>query len=467
MERSRRGVLASVAGVFALAGCGSPESAWPVDEQPTIEADLKERAKQQLTESSGRNVSATDLVAEYDADVYVFAEDDQFLAVDETETELAATDDLGRTINEAQATLADGRIVVAADGLLRVAVEPANRISIRGVDPRAGFTPAETVDGSSVLYRLSDGTAETDLTSVTLDMQYRGGSAIRADGATGLAFDDLRVRNVGAHGTVFAGGRAIDIRNTQFEGVSKNAVQVTDCSDVRIASCESTGSDRAVYVTDSSNVTISDYTTRNADYNAIGLYDYTENWEITGCTAVDSGSTPFSASTARNGSFIDCVAEGTKTSGEAGFEIEYKADSDEENTQDPIVGCSVESCTARDCSVGFYAREDDSKYDTGTPIVRPRFVDCTAESCDTGLFIGDTVEEAIVENFEAVDCNTDVVDNGKRTIVDGRSTNEGDPSTQGEWFGFAEAAAELDVVVEDTQEGTGYTATERGVWQER
>ena len=463
MERSRRGTLASIAGVLALAGCGRPESA-ARDEQSTIGADMDDRTRE-ILESSGPTVSAEELIADYDADVYILTRDEQFAAVDDTEEELLRAENLGRAINQAQATLSDGRIIVAATGSLNVPIEQANGISIGGPDPRAILTPADDVGESYEIYRVSAGTSGGQFDSLGVDMQYKGGSAVHAEGSSDLAFDDVVIKNAGEHGVRLSDAESVEIRNSRVESTSKNAVSITGCSDVQIDACEVTGSNHAVYATNSSNVTLTDVTARETEYSAIAFQDYTTNWEVTGCTAVDSASTPFAASTAINGSFVDCVAEGTTNANEGGFEVEYKADNDAENRQNPVVGCSVVSCTARDCNMGFYAREDDTKYDTGTPVLRPRFVDCTATGCDTGLFIGETVREAVIENFDAVDCNTDIVDNGMRTIIDGRSENEGDPSTEGEWFGHADSAAELDVVVEDTQAGTRYKATAQGGWR--
>ena len=74
MERSRRWTLASVAGVLALAGCGRPESA-ARDEQSTIGADMDDCTRE-ILESSGPTVSAEELMADYDADVYILARDE-------------------------------------------------------------------------------------------------------------------------------------------------------------------------------------------------------------------------------------------------------------------------------------------------------------------------------------------------------------------------------------------------------
>lgn len=463
MGRSRRQLLASLAGVLTLAGCGRPESAGR-NEQSTVGADLDDRAEQEMVELDERNVSAEELVTRHEADIYVLAREEQFRAIDDTEETLVQADGLGRVINEAQATLTEGRILVAAGGLLDVAIEQAEQITLVGLDQRVELTPTASAGESDAIYRA--GTNGGRFESFRIDMQYRGGSAVSAEGFTDLVLDDILIQQVGEDGIAFSAGESGVIRDSRFEGISKDAVSITDCSAVQIESCEVAEANHAAYVPRSSNVTISDLSTRATEYSAIAMVDYTTDWEVNGCTATDSGSTPFSASTALNGSFIDCVAEGTKKANEGGFEIEYNSDNDEENRRDPVVGCSVESCTARDCDVGFYAREDEN-HDTGTPVVRPRFIDCTATGCETGLVIGDNVEEAIVENFEAVDCNTDIVDNGVRTIIDGESENEGNPSNEGQWFGQADAAVALDVVVKDTLDGTRYTATARGGWQPR
>lgn len=460
MGRSRRQLLASLAGVLTLAGCGRPESAGR-NGPPTVGAD---RAKQQMVELNDRNVSAEELIAEYDADLYILAREDQFHGIDDTEKTVVQADDLGRVINEAQATLTEGRILAATGGLLGVAIEQADQITLTGLDQRVELTPTETAGESDAIYRA--GTSGGRFESFNIDMQYRGGSAVSADGYTDLVLDDILIRQVGEDGITLSGGESVAIRESRFEGISKDAVSITNCSAVRMDSCEVAEANHAVYAPRSSNITISDVTTRATEYSSIAMVDYTTDWEVNGCRAIDSGSTPFSASTALNGSFVDCVAEGTTGTNEAGFEIEYNSDNDEENRRDPVVGCSVESCTAHDCDVGFYAREDED-HDTGTPVVRPRFIDCTATGCETGLVIGDNVQEAVVENFEAVDCTTDMVDNGVRTIIDGESENEGDPSEEGQWFGQADAAVALDVVVEDTLDGTRYTATEQGGWESR
>ncbi|WP_262174754.1 right-handed parallel beta-helix repeat-containing protein [Haloarcula laminariae] len=465
MERSRRGMLASVAGVLALAGCGRPESAGP-DERSTIAASLETRAKQQMDEPNEQRVSTEALVDEYEADRYVLARGEQFHAIDDAEETLVRADDLGRAINEAQATLTDGRVLVAASGLLGVPIEQADQISLAGLDERGELTPTEDAGESYALYRASDGTTGGRFESLTLDMQYRGGSAISVDRCSGLVLNDLDIDNVGVAGVVLSGSESVDIRDSRFEGISKEAVSLTNCSAVRVESCTVTEANNAAAVANSSDITISAVDARATDYSAFTIEDYTTNWEVSDCTAIDSGSTPFSASTALNGAFVGCVAEGMTKANEAGFEIEYNSDQDEENRRNPVRGCSVVSCTARDCNVGFYTREDEA-HDTGTPVIRPRFIDCTATGCDTGLFIGANVEEAIVENFDAVDCNTDIVDNGVRTIIDGKSENAGNPSSEGQWFGQAATAAELDVVVEDTSDGTQYTATEQGGWQPR
>lgn len=468
MQRTRRAALAAIAGMIPIAGCGGSGDAWAVDEQPTVESNAETRTEREPVEPTSTGPTFEDIAGEYDADIYVLAQGEQFRAVDASETEVARSDGLGRVITDAQAAIPEGRLLVATDGSLRVTIEQATGVSLGGLDGRTALTPTEDVGGAASLYRAAGETTGGQLDSFRIDMQYRGGSAVRVDGATGLVLDDVRIANVGEHGARLSDASSVDIRNSRIERTSKDAVSMTNCSDVRIDGCETTDSNRAVYAVSSSNVTIADVTARETEYNAFAMRDYTTNWTVRGCTAVDSASTPFSASVALEGSFVDCEAEGTTDDGEAGFEIEYKADNDEENQQNPVVGCSVESCTARDCNVGFSAREDDAKYDTDTPIVRPRFLDCTAVRCDTGLVIGDTVEEAVIRNFDPVECTTDIVDNGIRTIVDGVSENDGDPSAiEGEWAAHAEAAAELDVVVENTQDGTRYTATDRGVWVEQ
>jgi len=473
MERSRREALASIAGVIAIAGCGQPGNSWAADEQSTLESDIGNRTKEQAPESTGTDTGSVDtdvsfeeVSSSYDADIYILDRDGQFSAVDETEEELVQADDLGRAINDAQATISNGRIVVATGGLLRGAIEQANQITISGIDQRVTLMPTEDVGDSAAIYRATAGTNEGQLESFGIDMQYRGGSAVVADGYTGLTIDDAHIKQVGTHGIMLSDGASVDIRNSLVEDISKDAVSMTNCSDVKIEACETTNSNHAVYSSSASNITITDVTARETEYSAFALQNYTTDWEVTGCTAVNSASTPFSASPALNGSFVDCVAEGTTKSEEGGFRIEYRADNDDDNVQDPVVGCSVESCTARDCNRGFYARENDAKYDTDTPIIRPRFIDCTAVRCDTGLFIDDNVEEAIVQNFDPVECTTDIVDNGVRTIIDGESKNEGDPSIEGEWFGHDETAVELDIVVTDTSDGTRYTATKVGTWEE-
>ncbi|WP_324663700.1 right-handed parallel beta-helix repeat-containing protein [Haloarcula sediminis] len=465
MELSRRETVAALAGVLALAGCGRPESAGR-NEQSTVGADLDDRAKQQLGDSSGRSVSAEELVAGYEADIYVLAQGEQFHGIDETEETLVQADDLGRVINEAQATLGEGHILVAAGGLLGVAIEQASQITLVGLDERVELTPTDAAGESDPIYRIPAETTGGQFESISIDMQYRGGSAVSADGYTELVLDGIHIQHVGEHGITLADGESIEIRDARFESISKDAVSITNCSGVQMDSCDVTEANHAVYAGSSSNVTISDVTARRAEYSAFAIGDYTTNWEVTGCRAIDGGSTPFTASTALSGAFVDCVAEGTTGTNEGGFEIEYNSDNDEQNRRDPVRDCSVVSCTARDCNVGFYAREDEN-HDTGTPIIRPRFIDCTAANCDTGLFIGSNVEEAIVEGFDPVDCDTDLVDNGVRTIIDGKSENEGDPSNEGQWLGHADAAVALDVVVVDTLDGTRYTATEQGGWQSR
>jgi len=428
---------------------------------------MNDRTGEQMMDSGEQRVSAEAIVAKYDADIYILARGELFQAIDDTEATLLEAEDLGSVINDAQATLSDGRVLVAADGLLGAAIEQANQVSISGPNEGVELTPAEAVGGSYAIYRTPPGTSGGRLESFNIDMQYRGGSAVVADGETGLNLADVHIKNAGTHAIALSGGASADIRDARFESTSKDAVNITGCTDVQIDGCEVSDSNHAVSVASSSNVTIRDSTTRGAEYSAIALQEYTTNWKVTGCKAINSGSTPFAASTVQNGTFVDCVAEGTTNDRQGGFEIEYNADHDDDNREDPVVGCSVVSCTARDCNMGFYAREDDSKYETGIPVFRPQFVDCKAVDCDTGLFLGDNVVEAVVRNFDAVDCGTDIVDDGIRTIADGRSANGGDPATEGQWFGHADTALELDVVVEDTQTGTQYEARAKDGWKKR
>jgi hypothetical protein len=466
MKRSRREALASLAGMMTIAGCGQPGDSWALDEQSTAESDMVTLTDGEIAEPVSPDLTFEDVATEYDADIYILASDERFRAVDAAETEVARADDLGGVINNAQASLSSGSILVATAGSLGTAIEQANGIVISGLDGRVALTPTEDAGGSDAIYRAAGGTSSGQFTSFGIDMQYQSGAAIRADGATDLTFDDIQLVNAGDHGVRLTGAASVAIRNSGIERASTDAVSMANCSDVQIEACEVTDSNHAVSAAGSSSVTITDVTAREMEYSAFALQNYTTDWEVSGCTAVNSGNTPFAASVAPNGAFVDCEAVGTTSDGEGGFEIEYNADSDEDNQQNPIVGCSVESCTARNCNIGFYAREDDSNYDTDTPVVRPRFVDCTATDCATGLFIGDTVTEAIIENFDPVDCGTDMVDNGVRTIIDGVSENEGSPTLGGQWFGRAGTARELDVVVEDTETGTQYEATATGGWEE-
>lgn len=55
-------------------------------------------------------------------------------------------------------------------------------------------------------------------------------------------------------------------------------------------------------------------------------------------------------------------------------------------------------------------------------------------------------------------------DGGVRTLFNGRGTNDGDPSTEGEWHGHADYAAAQNALVEDTSGGGLYRALSDGSW---
>lgn len=122
MERSRRKTLASIAGVIMVAGCGQPEASLTDGEQSTPGSDVNRFTDGQMAGSTGPDVSFDELVAQYDADIYVVVRNEEFSALDSSESELAQGTNLGRVINEATATISGGLVVVAASGSLSVPV---------------------------------------------------------------------------------------------------------------------------------------------------------------------------------------------------------------------------------------------------------------------------------------------------------------------------------------------------------
>lgn len=451
MRSTRRGALAIAAAT--LTGCTGR-----VDRpSETDDAD-----------GSGEDDGSTaleDPLVERVVNLYVYDTDEGVVATEETGRTASRTDDLGRAVNDAQSPVARGNVVLATGGRSETPIAVDDGIELCGVESRPTLTPDENVEHPFDLVSTADGPSGGRVETLELAMERRGRSAARCTGFADLTFVDLLVTSTVDHGLHLDGGRGVEVRDCRFEDVGDDAIRIEDSSQLLVEDCElvRTGF-YGVYARGSSDVTVRNVRSTGTRFNSFAMYDYTEDWQVVDCAASGDGHAPFAASPALNGSFVDCEAEGIDAEGEGGFEIEYKAGHDREDLQRPVEGCSVVSCTAIDCNMGFYAREDDREYETGTPVIRPRFVDCTAVNCDTGLFIDDNVVEAIVRGFEAVECEVDVVDEGTRTIVDGRSENAGDPAVEGQWNGHAEAAAELDVVVENTEDGTLHEATEDGNW---
>lgn len=464
MKTTRRKALVALSGLVAAAGCLSAGRSVPSDalvEQAETTRPETETPTEAQTTRDPMEVAFEDS----DVDIFVYESDGLFRAVDRSDDVVARSEDLGRVLNDAQDVLSEGQIVVGADGPVGTGVSHGDAITIRGADRRPEMTPAEGSDRSFVPWETTGGPRGGRLASFHVDMRRRGGSGVRLEGFSELEVDEVWIANAAENGLVLAGGEFADVRNCRFESLGNDAIQVVDSAGVTVEGCESAGDDYGVYVDGSTDVEIRGYRSEGARFNSVALYEYTENWTVVDCEAVDSGHTPFAASPALNGSFVDCTARGTTADGEGGFEIEYKAGHDDDNRKRPVEGCSVVSCRAVDCHMGFYAREDDRKYTTGTPVVRPTFRDCTAVDCDVGLYLGDNVVEAVVDGFEAVGCATDVVDEGTRTIRDGRSENVGDPSVEGQWNGHAATAAELDVTVYDTESGVEYRGADDGTWR--
>jgi len=59
-----------------------------------------------------------------------------------------------------------------------------------------------------------------------------------------------------------------------------------------------------------------------------------------------------------------------------------------------------------------------------------------------------------------------VTDNGTRTLINGRGTNDGDPNSTGEWNGYASAAYKMGATIEDTTNGPLYKAKSDGTWSQ-
>lgn len=481
MRTTRRNALLTTVGLASLSGCevleGSnaaerrePDPPTATDTSPSTEPSTESAVSGETTpgdetETPDGRVGVT---LDRAVDALVSEHGGEFRAVSNGEVIASHPDDLGRVIDDAQRELSGGYVLVAASGPSSTEIGHGDDVTIGSLDRRTKLVPAEEAGDSFETHLASNEPDDSRLESLCIDMENRGGPAVRSEGFTSADFDDLVVRNTagfGGHGLALVGGRSADVRDCRFTGIGDNALRVVDSSDVSVRDCESVGARYGIYARDSSGLLVRGFRSRETRFNSVAMYDYTENWKVVGCRAVDGGHTPFAASAARNGSFVGCLAEGITADREGGFEVEYKAGHDSDNREAPVEGCSVISCTAVDCNMGFYAREDRSNYTTDTEVVRPKFVDCTAVGCETGLFVGGNVVEAIVRGFDAVDCATDVVDEGTRTMVEGRSENEGDPAVGGQWNGHAETAARFDVTVEDTASDTLYKATTAGTWQ--
>ncbi len=448
-------------GLAGLSGCGALD----ISDTPAQDSTGRPTRDQTLTGTPDPTDSSTRNTSHQSPDIIVYDRQGEYHIVDGEQVTSSQSSDLGHVINEAQAMISEGSILIAADGQSRTEIVHSDSIVIGGIEGRTTLTPTEDIDRSFDMYHTPNGPDGSRFESFQIDLEDRGRTAIRSAGFSDIAFDRVRIHNTVKHGLTLSEGRTAEVRNCRFREIGDDAIRIDNTSDVTIDNCIGTETAYGIHARDSSNVVVRGYRSQDAQWNGVAIYDYTENWKVIGCRAVDDGHTPFAASPALNGSFIGCVAEGTTAEREGGFEIEYKAGHDSDNREEPVEGCSVVSCTAIECNLGFYAREDTSKDVTNTQVIRPRFIDCTAIDCETGLFVDENVVEAIIRDFTPVACATDIVDHGTRTVIDGRSENEGDPAVEGQWNGHGRTAADFGVTIRDTTTETRYKATKTGTWE--
>ena len=84
-------------------------------------------------------------------------------------------------------------------------------------------------------------------------------------------------------------------------------------------------------------------------------------------------------------------------------------------------------------------------------------------NCTNGVKIEDDCSNIRLSNLEFFDCDTDIDDDGTRTLINGRGNNEGDPSSTGEWNAHADYAEDYDATIYDTANDDLYKAV-GGSW---
>jgi hypothetical protein len=92
---------------------------------------------------------------------------------------------------------------------------------------------------------------------------------------------------------------------------------------------------------------------------------------------------------------------------------------------------------------------------------RCRLVGCQAFGNDTDIIIkSDSTESVIIgTRFDSI------TDNGTRTLINGRGTNAGDPTSTGQWNGNADYAETTDATIHDTANDNLYKAR-NGAWSQ-
>lgn len=159
-------------------------------------------------------------------------------------------------------------------------------------------------------------------------------------------------------------------------------------------------------------------TSKNATWNGFVMYDYARGFAVVGCSADGDGHSSFAASTAGAGAFVGCVARNVTSSGEAGFEAEYKAAHDTDGREKPTTNVRFAECTAIGCTRGLHVREGSANpTGIGTRDVVVR--DFTAIDCGVGIHVGSAATDTWIWNPTFENCRTEIHDEGTRTRYDG------------------------------------------------
>jgi hypothetical protein len=333
-------------------------------------------------------------------------------------------------------------------------LSPPAHTSIRGYIPEL-----DQADTNNRALKLSDG-ADTDLISATgrgitvENLLLDGNSGNQSAGdVVALSGQDATVKWVGInsvynHGVVLS-GPAPTAKHIQTQGIDGQAVRVTG-ADAQIAylslTTNGSGGDALYLSGDHSTITgglfftcggsgvrieakrcsIRGARSNTNDSNGFRVNDATGRNTVANCVAYNNGQDTGLSSVQRTGfriaapdsGIIGCVAVDDQATTTQRYGVELLGD----NAY--IIG-------------GYFAGNDLKD-------IRVDRTDCT--------IIGAT--------FGSLE------DNGTRTIVNGKATNDGDPSSTGEWNGNAARAYKFDATVWDTSTSpsTPYKADENGNW---